>query len=270
MQNAYTKPFLKWPGGKFRVLSHIHTALPPGKRLLEPFVGSGAVFLNSHYSRYLLNDINPDLINLYKFVKSQTDDFIFKAKRYFNPHYNNEAHYYRLRHEFNRTDSIAKKALLFLYLNRHTYNGLCRYNQAGEFNAPFGHYKTPYFPEVELRHFAEKSQQAYFFCLPFECFLKKSRSGDVIYCDPPYVPLSKTAYISLYTATGFDLLAQHRLAACAKKLAISQLPVIISNHDTEFTRQLYQQAKLTYFKVRRSISCLGNKRIAADELLAIF
>lgn len=149
-------------------------------------------------------------------------------------------------------------------------NGLWRYNQAGKFNAPFGSYKKPYFPELELRYFAERSQYARFFCLPFEDFLKKARLGYVIYCDPPYVPLNKTAYFTNYTAVGFSLSAQHKLVACAVRLMNRKLPVIVSNHDTEFTRKLYHQAVLHYFKVRRSISCIGKNRCYAEELLAIF
>ena len=270
MPNPYTKPFLKWPGSKFRILTHLHTALPAGKRLIEPFVGSGAVFLNTGYSRYLLGDINPDLINLYTLIKLKTDDFICQAKPYFSLRYNTEIWYYRLRDEFNRTQDPIQKAILFLYLNRHTYNGLCRYNQAGEFNAPFGYYKKPYFPEREISYFAEKSQHAQFFCLPFEKMLTKARAGDVIYCDPPYVPLDPRAHFSLYTTKSFDLRSQHKLVGHAKRLAIKQLPVIVSNHNTAFTRQLYQQAKLRYFKARRSISCLGNHRHDANELLAVF
>ena len=77
------KPFLKWAGGKYRVLKHIEKALPKGKRLVEPFVGSGAVFLNTSFASYLLSDTNADLINLYNQLKNDGPHFIKLVKKYF-------------------------------------------------------------------------------------------------------------------------------------------------------------------------------------------
>ncbi len=266
----YIRPFLKWPGGKFRTLKHIHPVLPSGKRLVEPFVGSGALFLNSDYQRYFLNDINPDLINLFNTLKTQPDEFIRRARYYFASRFNTKEEYYRLRRVFNVERDAFKRSLLFLYLNRHAYNGLCRYNRRGEFNVPFGQYKKPYFPAVELQHFAAKAQRASFSCLPFEKFLQQIRLGDVVYCDPPYVPLSKTANFTAYSQQGFSLAEQEKLAECAKVLSAKKIPVLISNHDTDFTRALYQGAELNYFPVRRLISCQSETRGQVQELLAVY
>jgi DNA adenine methylase len=265
------KPFLKWPGGKFRILETIQATLPPGKRLLEPFVGAGSIFLNTDYATYWVNDLNPDLITLYTLLQEQGELFIKKAKPYFSGQYNTAEQYYALRALFNKTTNTFKRALLFLYLNRHGFNGLCRYNKKGGFNVPFGCYKKPYFPEIELRHFIERSQSTQFFCLPFEEFLKKARKNDVIYCDPPYVPLNKTALFANYTGQGFDDTAQTKLAACAKILGMKKIPVIISNHDLPFTRKLYQDAsEIQSINVQRSISCKGAKRLSVKELIATF
>jgi DNA adenine methylase len=270
MSTNYIKPFLKWPGGKLRVLQHIHPALPAGKRLVEPFVGSGAVFLNSHYPSFLLSDINPDLINLYKLLQKRGEHFIRQSKRYFTQQYNNETQYYRLRAQFNRCRDLEKRSILFLYLNRHAYNGLCRYNKKGEFNVPFGRYKKTYFPELELRHFIKKAKYAKFSCLPFEELLKKTQAGDVIYCDPPYSPLNSRANFTNYTGQSFNLQAHEQLAKEAKKMVAQKLPMIISNHDTPQTRKLYESASIKGFKVQRFISCLGNERKQVKELLAIY
>ncbi len=265
------KPFLKWPGGKFRILASIQSALPPGKRFLEPFVGAGSIFLNTDYPCYLVNDINPDLINLYKLIQKEGPEFIKKAKYYFTERYNKAEEYYRLRTIFNKTKEPVKRSILFLYLNRHGFNGLCRYNRKGGFNVPFGKYKKPYFPEVELEHFIERCKRTQFFCLPFEEFFKQARKQDVMYCDPPYAPLTKTAFFSNYTGQGFDNTDQEKLAACAKKVVLKKIPVIISNHDTTFTRKLYQEAaKIECIKVQRSISCNGKKRQIVKELIVTY
>lgn len=110
-------------------------------------------------------DISSDLISLYNIVKLRTDEYVAEARKLFTLENNNPDVYYQFRAEFNQSRDPFRRALLFLYLNRHGYNGLCRYNLRGEFNVPFGRYKRPYFPQDELYHFAEKAQNAEFHCL---------------------------------------------------------------------------------------------------------
>jgi len=269
---SFTKPFLKWPGGKFRLLDRIQNRLDPGKRFVEPFVGSGAVFLNTDYKKYLLADTNPDLINLYLQVQKNEKLFIDYCQSFFTPENNNEILYYQYRTLFNTTNDIRLKSALFLYLNRHCYNGLCRYNSKHEFNTPFGRYKKPYFPKKELDNFHKASQSAKFIHASFVETMKQIKPGDVVYCDPPYAPLSKTAYFTDYFAGGFGWEKQIELAEWATKLAKKGIPVIISNHNTDNTRALYKKAGATTekFLVRRTISCNTNKRNKVEELLAVF
>jgi DNA adenine methylase len=265
------RPFLKWAGNKYRLLDHIRGMLPKGERLLEPFVGSGAVFLNTEYPRYLLADNNPDLISLYQQLQTQGEAFIKTCQRLFTPRTNDAEYFYRRREEFNRSDDPQRKAALFVYLNRHGYNGLCRYNASGGFNVPFGRYVRPYFPAAEMQFFHAKSRRADFVLLDFEAALQNARKGDVIYCDPPYAPLSRTANFTTYSSGGFDLPQQQRLADLAEQARRRGIPVLISNHDTEFIRSAYQHASdLKEFSVRRTISCNGNKRGHAGELLALY
>lgn len=265
------KPFLKWAGNKFRLMDKIENILPTGKRLIEPFAGSGAVFLNTHYSDYLLSDSNADLINLYNLLKDQGTDFIKYCRPYFSEKYNNEATYYELRKQFNSSRSIRKKSALFLYLNRHGYNGLCRYNLKGGYNVPFGRYKHPYFPEQEMLAFSLKAKNATFIHEDFTTVMQQAKKGDVIYCDPPYAPLSTSSNFTQYSAGGFNLKQQELLANIAEEKSAKGVPVLVSNHNTSFTRKTYHQAKrITKFKVQRYISCNGNKRNSAGELLALF
>jgi DNA adenine methylase len=159
------KPFLKWAGNKHQIVRHIRSildTLPPGSRLIEPFVGSGAVFLNTRYPRYLLSDVNQDLIHLYQTLQSEGQNFIDYCRSFFVPENNTPDRFYELRVTFNTTQNKTLKAALFLYLNRHCYNGLCRYNAKNGFNVPFGRYSKPYFPEQEMWAFYEKSREAVF------------------------------------------------------------------------------------------------------------
>lgn len=271
MKDKKTRAFLKWAGGKYNLIEAISAQLPQGKKLIEPFVGAGSVFLNTDYSSYLLNDINPDLINLYKIVKKQSSSYIHDSAQLFSPSYNQEQRYYEIREKFNASEDIYERAVFFLYLNRHGYNGLCRYNNSGGFNVPFGRYKQPYFPEKELHFFAEKSQRATFTCEPFEKVFARARKGNVIYCDPPYAPISKTAMFNSYAKGGFTLDSQVKLAAIADRTNKQRhIPVLISNHDTEFTRNIYQDAKLTKLQVSRFISQNGSNRKKVAELLALY
>ncbi|MBI1424564.1 MAG: Dam family site-specific DNA-(adenine-N6)-methyltransferase [Gammaproteobacteria bacterium] len=265
------RPFLKWAGSKYRVLEHIHEMLPAGERLIEPFAGSGAVFMNTEFDRYLLADTNADLINVYQTVQAHGESFIAECTRLFQSRTNQEAYYYRRRDEFNRCRDPQRKAALFIYLNRHGYNGLCRYNAAGIFNVPFGRYKQPYFPAQELQAFHEKAKQAEFVHLDFDAVMQSAQLGDVVYCDPPYVPLSRSANFTCYSAGGFDMPQQQRLADLAEQTRQRGIPVLISNHNTRFTRNAYRAANnIKRFSVRRFISCNGEKRQNAGELLALF
>lgn len=271
LKDNHTRPFLKWAGNKYRIIDRIRKILPDGKCLIEPFAGSGAVFLNTDYERYIINDNNPDLIHLYNILKKDGAKFIKKCRYYFTPRFNNEEQYYKLRKKFNETSDINKRAVLFVYLNRHGYNGLCRYNLKGGYNVPFGRYKSPYFPEKEMLIFHEKAQSANFILSSFESVILSAKKGDIVYCDPPYVPLSPSANFTSYSAGGFNMDRQQELADLANEVASKGIPILISNHNTSFTRKAYVNAnKITKFHVQRFISCNGKKRETAGELLALF
>ena len=266
------KPFLKWAGSKYSIISKIKSSLGnlPQSRLIEPFVGSGAVFLNTNFDKYVLADNNPDLINLYKILKKEKLEFIEYARIFFGENSNTRDKFYENRELFNSTNDVRLKSALFLYLNKHSFNGLTRYNSKGIYNAPFGLYDKPYFPSKEMLNFANKSRKAQFKIASFEKTMRLAKAGDVVYCDPPYVPISKTSNFTNYTGAGFSIDLQNKLAYIARELIINGVKVIISNHDTEFTRKIYQGSDITSFKVQRFISCKTDKRIKAQELIAVF
>lgn len=267
---AYRKPFLKWAGGKYKVLPRIFSALPPGNRLIEPFAGSAVVSLNAPHASRIAADSNSDLINLYRTVVGNTRRFISEASALFAPEYNSRDQYTLIRAEFNNSEDVFRRSVLFVYLNRHCFNGLCRYNSKGRFNVPFGRYRNPAFPLMAVQHFAEAAKAIEFENETFEKIMLAAVPGDVVYCDPPYAPLSLTANFTGYTEGAFGALEQQRLAELARDLQSRGIPVVISNHDTEFTRAIYDGAAIQSFGVQRNISCDGGNRGHAPELLAVF
>lgn len=264
------RPPLKWAGGKFKLLSLLKESLPNGNRLIEPFVGSGVLFLNTNYKSYLLNDRNEHLIEFYKYLKKEGAEFVKYAKYYFSDRYNNPDEYYRLRDIFNTTTDQRRKAALFLYINKHGFNGLCRFNSKGECNVPAGRYKTTYYPTNELLLFSKKLIKAKLSSKDFEPIMREAKPGDVVYCDPPYVPLSNTANFTAYSAGGFSADDQIRLATLATEISEKGVTVVISNHNTDFTREIYGDAISKTFDVQRMISCDGKNRNKAEELIAVY
>lgn len=253
-------------------MDRIRGTLRAGGRLIEPFTGSGAVFLNTSYDKYVLADSNPDLIDLYKLLTSEEEAFIKTCRGLFSAANNAANRYYRLRDEFNRTARGSRRSALFLYLNRHCYNGLCRYNSRGEFNTPFGRYVKPYFPEKEMQGFIRAARRARFKNCGYLETMKQARPGDVVYCDPPYAPLSRTAYFTDYHTGGFKWEDQVRLTEAAAALAAKEVQVVISNHDTRSIRTLYRESGATMrgFRASRTISCDASTRHPVGELLAVF
>lgn len=265
------KPFLKWAGGKYRLVHRIAPLLPPGRRLVEPFAGSAAVWLNSGAKSALICDLNTDLIGLYRLLQREGEPFIDFCRDFFTPETNTRRAYGEFRDEFNTTTDPARKAALLLYLNRHGFNGLTRYNSKGRFNVPFGTYARPYFPLREMRAFVQKTAECetVFHAGDFRDCFAQAREGDVIYCDPPYVPHSATANFTAYWGP-FGPEEHAELARLAAGAARRGIPVLLSNHDNAVSRGLYAGARLETFAVRRYISCKSAERGAAPELLALF
>lgn len=263
-------PFLKWAGGKRKIIDRIKAMLPDGKRLIEPFSGSATVFLNTSYKENLIADTNNDVINLFNHLKKEKKPFVEYCSGFFIPENNDPDRYYQFRKDFNETIDIKLRAALFLYLNKHGYNGLCRYNSSGGFNVPFGKYKSVRFPEDYIYEFIEQSTDATFITQDFEKTFSDARPGDVIYCDPPYVLQNDSNRTFKYHKDDFGLDKQEKLAELAILTAKKGIPVLVSNHLTDFTKEIYKEAELSTFNVRRTISCKGDKRKEASELLALF
>lgn len=265
-----SKPFLKWAGGKHKLVPFIRQFIPhTTKRIIEPFAGSASLSMAIDAESYLLNDSNRDLINLFRVLKDHKGGVLPYFNSYFTPANNTKSQYYEFRERFNQLDAGEEKAGLFLYLNRHCFNGLCRYNASGGFNVPFGRYTKPYFPEAELRAFIAKSDRIELMSGDFADVFTKIKDGDTIYCDPPYLPLSPTSNFTSYAQNGFNFDDQKRLAGVCR-LASSSNTVIISNHNTPESRALYDSAYIHAFDVQRNISAKSDSRKKVGELLAVY
>lgn len=266
------RPFLKWAGAKTKLLHAIRSAMPPGPgRFIEPFVGSGSVALNLGCAHNLLGDTNRDLITMYEALQREGDAFIEDCAPLFDERNNSAATFYALREEFNVTTEARRKAALFVFLNRHGYNGLCRYNTRGRLNVPFGRHEHPRFPRERMRVFARFLQTCELRHADFRALMAEAGPHDVVYCDPPYVPASDTANFTTYAQDGFTARDQLDLVACSRAAAARGAWVGISNHDTPHTRELYHDADECHeLVVPRNISCHTAQRSAAHELLVVF
>ncbi|EOY3722289.1 TPA: Dam family site-specific DNA-(adenine-N6)-methyltransferase [Klebsiella michiganensis] len=270
---------IKWAGGKTRVMPVLLKHLPKADCLIEPFVGSGTVFMNTDYRRYVLCDSNRALINFFLQLRDDTERLIAVARDMFKQG-NSKSWYYGERDQFNtlswddseRDYYATLWAASFLYLNRHCFNGVYRTNKAGDFNVPYGSYKSPYFPEAEMRLFAEKARDthAIFFCDDFRTsipYVVKNRPDSVIYCDPPYIPASKTAN---FTAYGKPFTPDDHRALVATLLEVNRqhgTRSVISNSDTPETREIYTPFMLHALSVRRSVS--AKSRDMAGEVIGV-
>ncbi|HGA5463186.1 TPA: DNA adenine methylase [Salmonella enterica subsp. diarizonae serovar 50:k:z35] len=275
-------PFLKWAGGKRRSLDTLQRWLPSPDEvecLVEPFVGGASVFLGTDYRQYLLADINADLIDVYLHVRDNPSGLVRRLERLFL-HGNNETAYRENREEFNRIHAGPEKSALFIYLNQHCFNGICRYNKKGIFNVPFGRRKSAYIPEAEIMAFARKTERCHvsFFHAGFEDTLKMTTAGMfsgmscAVYCDPPYLPVSQTAGFTTYSGDEFTVADHERLTGHLAELhGRKGMPVVISASDTPLSHRIYGQAgfRLYGHQVSRMVSASAASRKAAGELTGV-
>jgi DNA adenine methylase len=252
------KPPLKWAGGKRWLVSHLKPIWESNshRRYVEPFCGGLAVVLGLQPKHALLNDVNPHLINFYRRVQEGLPVRIEMR--------NDEKLFYRQRERFNQLvrDGKARSeegAQLFYYLNRTCFNGLCRFNKGGDFNVPFGTYKTINYAR-DFGGYAQVFKRWKFSNEDIEAL--KIEPEDFVYADPPY-----DVEFTTYSSGGFSWDDQVRTA---KLLAQHAGPVVISNQATTRIVELYESLgfELTYLDGPRRISCTGD-RTAAREVLAV-
>ncbi|ABF12342.1 DNA adenine methylase [Cupriavidus metallidurans] len=263
---------MKWPGGKTQLLPTLRKLLPVGNRLVEPFLGGASVFLGTDFPNYLLLDAHVDLIGMYKQMVQRPERIIELARPLFSQYAANEDIYSHVREAFNRAAPADVRAAYFLYLNKFGFNGLTRYSAKGNFNVPWGRsVKAPALPEESIRVFSERARdKAVIVQGDFTDAFKLAVPGDVIYCDPPYVDLVDAQSFTKYTAEGFPRERQQELADLARATAARGIPVVISNHLTAETRELYRGAECHEVEVRRSVAAQAHSRKMVAEGIFVF
>lgn len=267
------KPIIKWVGGKTQCLEYIREMLPPKyDTYYEPFLGGAAVLLDLNPAKAVVNDINPELINMYFQVKHQPDRVIKFLTSLDNGHEVSEdpkAYYYSVREVFNEnlgTDSEVQAARL-IYLNKHCFNGLYRVNSKGEFNVPFnGKVRGGSVDPDHLRELSSRLQSVIITCGDFEEAVKDAGLRDFVFLDSPYMPLTPTSFTD-YTKEGFAYEDHLRLADTFRELTNKGCYCMLTNHDTDLTRELYKDFKFTEVDVRRSINRNGNNRTGKEVII---
>ncbi|MGB5285816.1 MAG: DNA adenine methylase, partial [Polyangiales bacterium] len=264
-------PFVKWAGGKGRLLSQLRPLLPRGAsrmRHVEPFVGGGAMFFSRQPKRALLTDINPALVGTYTAIRDDVNGVIAALRGLASRH--SKESYYEVRQRYNRSPRIstAKRAAMFIYLNKTCFNGLHRVNRKGEFNVPMGAYKNPRILNEDGLHAASAALQGSDLrCASFDTLLENAKPGDFVYFDPPYEPVSETASFTSYARDGFSRDDQTRLRDVFKALDRRGCKLMLSNSDVPFIRGLYGDFNVETVAAPRAINCDATKRGKVSEVV---
>jgi len=208
-KNPLVSPVLKWVGGKRQLLDDIIPKIPLYSTYYEPFVGGAAVLFSLQPKKAIINDLNPELINVYNIIKNDPEVLIAKLK--IHKQKNSEDYFYEVR-AMDRDNGIfsemspVERASRVIYLNKTCYNGLFRVNSAGEFNSPWGRYKNPNITNETTIHAIHKylnKADIQILCGDYATALSGIRRGSFVYLDPPYMPISSSSSFTGYTATGF-------------------------------------------------------------------
>jgi DNA adenine methylase len=259
------KPFLKWAGGKTQLLAELLARMPTTYgRYYEPFLGGGAVFFALQPKRATLSDINDELITTYTAVRDTPKEVITTLSQ----HTCSPEYFYQLRKEKLANLGATHRAARLIYLNRTCFNGLYRVNAQGDFNVPFGGHNNPTICHAEnLQRVSEALRGAQLRCQPVAAIARQVRRGDLVYFDPPYVPLSPTARFTNYAVGGFGLRDQVALARLYTALAARGVHVVLSNSDTPQVRELYKKFRIDRVMVRRSINRCAQGRGPVGEVI---
>lgn len=263
-------PFLKWAGGKTRLIAQYQAYLPalsPNSRYFEPFIGSAALFFHLQPSQSILSDLNPKLIEIYLAVQQEVEAVIEALQSHINDH----DYYYAIRAQDINQLSRVERAARLIYLNKTGYNGLFRENQKGNFNVPFGRYKNPKICDPQrLRNASAALQGVSLRVADFVQAVAQAEAGDFIYFDPPYVPLSPTSSFTSYNQHRFTNHDQHRLAQTMQLLTQRGCRVMLSQSDSPLVHELYgHNYRLIPIFARRNINSKGNGRGPIRELLIL-
>lgn len=268
-------PFVKWAGGKTQLLEVIESHLPEKfNRYFEPFVGGGALLFKLQPKAFSINDSNEELVSIYNCFLNDESYEELKKELEIHEQNHSEEYYYQIREldkdPLFRAYPHYSRASRAVYLNKACFNGLYRVNSKGYFNVPSGKKKTVKCYDREnfnnLKKFF-KSRKAVVTCVDFEDAVKNAMAGDFVYFDPPYDTLAEKKSFTAYSKECFGKDEQIRLANVFKKLSDKGVYVMLSNHNTEFIRELYKDFHINVIKAKRMINSKGDGRGEVEEVL---
>lgn len=274
MSNKKVIPFVKWAGGKRQLLDRISERMPQNyNNYFEPFIGGGAVLFELQPEKAVINDINASLINVYRIIANSPQEFIENVKELDSKiEDDGKTYYYSLREHYN--DKLMKEefdielAALFVFINKHCFNGLYRVNGKGLFNVPYNNSKKKSIDEESIMAVSEYLKQVTIKSGDFEETCREAKKGDFVFLDSPYAPLNPTSFES-YTKEGFDVKSHERLARVFEELTKRGCYCMLTNHNTEFINELYGNKgyRMDVVSVKRMINSDASKRTGEEIII---
>ena len=267
------KPFVKWAGGKQRLLKHIKPLLPKEiNNFIEPFVGGGAVFLNVDYKKAIINDINKELILTYKIIKKDYKKLIEKLREFKEKDsYDFFTSLRKLDREpkFDNTEDVLKAAR-FIFLNKTCYGGLYRVNSKGHFNVPYAKNINgkKFFDEKNFQNVSKKLKNTRIYNKDYLKIFSLAKKGDFVFIDPPYLPSNEVKNtFNSYNKKTFTINDHKKLSLEISKLTKKGVWVMATNHSTSLVKKIYKNLNFIEIKVTRTISCSGQTKSGHKELI---
>ena len=277
MSNSSVAPFVKWAGGKRQLIPQIRERMPEKYNdYYEPFIGGGAVIFDLLPANALINDINKALINTYRTICNEPDAFLIEVNRLDNDMWEDgKKYYYSIREHYNdklmRSEYDVELAALFVFINKHCFNGLYRVNGKGLFNVPYNNSRRVSVDEDVIIATSEYLRGVTIIDGDFEQACKNAKKGDFVFIDSPYAPLNPTSFES-YTKEGFDIESHKRLAKLYDELTARGCYCMLTNHNTELINELYgnKDYKIDVVSVKRMINSDASNRVGEEVIICIY
>ena len=274
MTNSSVAPFVKWAGGKRQLIPQIRERMPEKYNdYYEPFVGGGAVMFDLLPANAQINDINKALINTYRTICNEHDAFLKEVNRLDNDMWEDgKKYYYSIREHYNdklmRSEYDVELAALFVFINKHCFNGLYRVNGKGLFNVPYNNSRRVSVDEDVIIATSEYLRRVTIIDGDFEQACKNGKKGDFVFIDSPYAPLNPTSFES-YTKEGFDIESHKRLAKLYDELTARGCYCMLTNHNTELINGLYGNKGYTIdvVSVKRMINSDASNRVGEEVII---
>lgn len=272
MTSINAQPFVKWAGGKRQLLDRIKARLPKHfNGYMEPFVGGGAVYFGLQPEKAIINDINESLINAYRQIQISPEEFVNVISEHDRKIADaGKEYYYKVRELYNdklmRAEYDMELAVLFVFLNKHCFNGLYRVNGSGLFNVPYNNSVKESCSRENILAVSRSLQKVCIKSGDFQDACELAKKDDFIFLDSPYAPLNPTSFDS-YTKEGFDIESHKRVAVVFRELTKRGCYCMLTNHNTELINELYADFNKTVVDVRRMINSDAKNRVGKEIII---